>query len=120
MHPPRFWQDGHHQLDQYGRGEYHEDTGLWDWYETPREVLTAGTPVTYLSIFEQWPLVEGSFQAVFGIDLERVWRRKSWRWFAVRITYLLQTDTALNRFFRPDEEPDQKPELPDEFRQPDY
>lgn len=61
----------------------------------------------------QWGLVEYSFQSVLGVDLETVWRAKSWRWFAVRVKHLLSTDTPLARFFAPDDEPE-KPEVPHE------
>lgn len=37
----------------------------------------------------------------YGVDLEEVWRRKSWRWFTVRVKGLLYADTRLSRHFRP-------------------
>jgi hypothetical protein len=47
-------------------------------------------------------LVEGTFQSVLGIDLDRAWRKRSWRWFSLRLSYLLRTDTPLQRFFLDD------------------
>lgn len=61
---------------------------------------------------EQWSLLEFTFHVELGVDLEDVWRRKSWRWFTTRIRGLLSTDTPLYRFFAPDEAaPEPQPEV---------
>lgn len=64
-------------------------------------------------MFGAWSLVEGAFHSVFGIDLESVWRRKSWRWFDTRVKFLLSTDTPLSRYFAPDDDT-KKAEAPHE------
>lgn len=60
-----------------------------------------GRAVSWHDVLLQWPLVEFTFQSVLGVDLEEVWNRKSWRWFSVRLSHLLSTDTPLARFFAP-------------------
>jgi len=64
------------------------------------------------AIFEQWNLLEFSFQTI-GIDLESVWHVKSWRWFKVHLRGLLASDTAIARYFAP-EPAATTPEVPDE------
>ncbi|HEY2644841.1 MAG TPA: hypothetical protein VGI56_13885, partial [Galbitalea sp.] len=74
-------------------------TGLYEWYEAPSQVTETGVAVSLLAIFEQWVLVEGCFQTVFGIDLEDEWLHRSWRWFDVRLSYLLQNPNPLRDHF---------------------
>ncbi|WP_350347263.1 hypothetical protein ABIQ69_11540 [Agromyces sp. G08B096] len=62
---------------------------------------------------EQWALVEFSFHQILGVDLEDVWRRKSWRWFETRVRGLLSIDSPLARFFAPDEQAPPQPEVND-------
>jgi len=50
-------------------------------------------------VLEAWELLEFSFHSILGVDLEEVWRSKSWRWFTVRVHGLLSTDTPLARHF---------------------
>ena len=81
-------------------------------------MAATGEPVTWPALTERWSLVEYAFHAQLGIDLEDVWRRKSWRWFSARVSGLLSDpESLLARFFAPD--PDQpvapdKPEARDE------
>ncbi|MDQ0894423.1 hypothetical protein [Agromyces ramosus] len=51
---------------------------------------------------------------MLGIDLEDVWRAKSWRWFATRVRGLLSDpDSLLARFFAPDPDHPVGPEKPE-------
>jgi len=52
-------------------------------------------------VLEQWVLLEAAFHAVYGIDLEQVLHTRSFRWFSVRVTYLLAHDNPFGRFFAP-------------------
>jgi hypothetical protein len=52
-------------------------------------------------IIEQWVLLEGAFDATFRYDLSELLHVKTWRWFWVRVQYLLRTDNPLNRHFLP-------------------
>lgn len=51
-----------------------------------------------------WALVEHSFHAVLGVDLDAVRRSRSWRWFTVRLRGLLATDTPLAARYAPEKE----------------
>jgi hypothetical protein len=62
-----------------------------------------GELLSYDDIFGQWARLEADFHDVYGVDLEAVFRVKSWRWFMVRVDGLLSCDSRLRRFFREDE-----------------
>jgi hypothetical protein len=62
-----------------------------------------GELLSYDDIFGQWARLEADFHDVYGVDLEAVFRVKSWRWFMVRVDGLLSCDSRLHRFFREDE-----------------
>ena len=98
-------------LDQYGRGNKDPNTGIWDWYEeVPREVIApTGTPVSWPAILDQWGLIEALFHSTYGVDLSKVHRTESWRWFVIRLRLLLRTENPLSRHFAPDEEPTEAP-----------
>lgn len=61
-----------------------------------------GRPISYDDIFEAWPLLEADFLDVYNIDLEEVFHRKSWRWFAALVDGLLACDSRIHRQFRDD------------------
>lgn len=93
----------------YGCGDLNPDTGLYQWYEDVPDVARGGSrTLPWCELFEQWPLVEATFQQELGIDLSRrkSLRRMTWRAFRVRVTHLLSEDTALRRHFRAQEHPD--------------
>ena len=93
----------------YGGGEFHPDTGLWDWYEDVPDAARGGArTLTWVEIFEQWPLIEATFAHEYpGVDLEDEVPRRTWRWFRVRLNHLLSTENALSRHFRAQEPPDE-------------
>jgi hypothetical protein len=53
-------------------------------------------------------LVEIAFSTLYHIELEDVFRTRSWRWFRVKIRGLLSTDNPLARHFAPDPETEKK------------
>jgi hypothetical protein len=96
--------------DPSGRGNYDEATGLWEWYEDVPEELTGGVNVvSHAAVLNEWDLLEGAFHDVFGVDLVEVMQEnvKTWRWFTVRVAYLLHGDNPLSRHFAP--KPDDPP-----------
>jgi len=54
-----------------------------------------------VEVLEQWVLLEGAFHAVYGIDLEDALTTRTFRWFSVRVAYLLAHDNPFGRFFAP-------------------
>jgi hypothetical protein len=64
-------------------------------------------------VFAEWALLEGAFQATFGLDLLDMLPAKSWRWLFTRIRYLMASDNPLVRRIAPTpESPDaETPEL---------
>jgi hypothetical protein len=68
-----------------------------------------------VELLEQWELIEFSFHAVLGVDLEEVWSVKSWRWFTVRLRgFLMDPDSLLSRCFRTDDDEQPTPEVFDD------
>lgn len=91
----------------YGCGDLDPDTGLYAWYEDVPDVARGGSRVlAWSEVFDQWPLIEACFHLHYGVDLEREVDRRSWRWFRVRLSHLLNSDTALGQHFRAQERPD--------------
>lgn len=98
---------GTEAIAAYGWGEYDPETGLFEGYDPiPAELLRPreGTEIAFDRILQAWSLVEYSFHAVLGVDLDEVRGRRSWRWFMTRLRGLLQTDTPLARYFVPSTE----------------
>lgn len=91
--------------DEYGRGDYDEATGLYEWYEAPQEEVDkhngSTTSITYTELLGHWRILEGTFHQTFGVDLAEVWHRKSWRWFTARIATLLAGDNPLSQLVAP-------------------
>lgn len=63
-------------------------------------------------IVGQWALLEYCFQTILHVDLESVWRVKSFRWFKTMLRGLLTTDTPLSRHFAPTD--GEQPEVTDD------
>jgi hypothetical protein len=92
-------------LDDYGRGTYHPESGLWDYYDVPEEVQQRQVAPSWADVLEEWPLVEGAFQHVYQLDLSDLLHTRSWRWFAVRVSYLIAVPgNPLNTVFGPKHE----------------
>lgn len=95
-------------IQSYGRGRYDEQSGLYEWYETPEHVRRqeAGTAVTWEQILTRWDLVEADLHETYGIDLDqpRLLPRHTWRWLQSRIIGLLSADTRLSRALAPEPE----------------
>lgn len=91
---------GSKTLDEYGRGDYDEATGLYEWYEDVPEEVTGGKPISWVDLFKAWKLIEADFNSEYGINLERELRHMSWRRFAVLVTGLLNADTRIQRRFQ--------------------
>lgn len=104
---------GYEAIEEYGWGEKDPLTGIYEGYDLPKQLRQSGREVSWADLFAQWTLLEFTFHSALGIDLEDVWRRKSWRWFSVRVKHLLSTDTPLARYFAPDDDETPKPEVPD-------
>ena len=101
-------------FDYVGYGTKDPNTGLYESYG-PAKHLTSdpGRLITLTEVFEQWALVEFSFESVLHIDLSEVWVSKSWRWFKTRLQGLLTTASPLSEFFA-DDTPPSKTEAPRE------
>lgn len=90
-------------LNDYGRGTFHEETGLWDYYDVPPEAQArldkevTGGGWTWHDIWAHHDLIEADLQDA-GVDLSSgIMRRRTARWLRVRILGLLATDSRLLR-----------------------
>lgn len=86
-------------LDQYGRGEYDPDTGLYEYYEIPpeqwqrREQRADG--VTWARLLDEWRHIECDLQdRGIDVDDDQLMTTRSWRWLRTRITGLLADPTS--------------------------
>lgn len=92
-------------IAEYGWGDLDPATGLYEGYDLPSGFLAPkGDGVPWTSLMADWALVEHSFHAVLGVDLDAVRRSRSWRWFTVRLRGLLATDTPLAARYAPEKE----------------
>jgi len=99
-------QSGYAAIAQYGQGDYDEETGQFEWYDLPADFeKPQGVTLTWEAILTQWDLIEADFHDVYGVDLEQVFRVKSYRWFTVRVHGLFASDSRLARHFAPTPEP---------------
>ncbi len=95
---------GYEAIEEYGWGDKDPITGIYEGYDLPPQLARrAGNAVTWPALLANWSLVVFTFHTALGVDLEDVWRVKSWRWFSARVRHLLSTDTPLSRFFAPDD-----------------
>lgn len=105
-------ESGTEAISKYGHGQKDPNTGLYEWYELPKERNgEVGTPVSWLELLNEWALIEALFHTEFQVDLSKVLYTETWRWFTVRVRLLLRTDNPLSRHFAPDDEP--TAEVPD-------
>lgn len=87
-------------LDQYGRGDYDPDTGLYDWYDVPPEQLRRlehhADGLTWAALFERWALVEADLHQLYGIDIDdpALMGARNWRWLRTRIIALQSTSES--------------------------
>lgn len=86
--------------DEYGRGEYDPATGLYEYYDRPRQA--EGSPVTWEEILDQFPLIIADFASEYGIRLHR--ESLTWAEFRHLVYGLLQTQSRLWHATRPDDE----------------
>lgn len=71
-----------------------------EWFAPTEE--PAGERIGFLDVLEEWDALEADLHHHFGIDMcSEVVRKRDWRWFAVRVKWLLQNDTYLYRVLRP-------------------
>lgn len=95
--------------DPYGRGEFDEATGLWEWYEYPSEAerqRSQGKGLTWARLLEHWPLIEADMHQTYGVDVgSSILLNRTWRWLSVRIVQLLtEESTRLHRAIYPQEQ----------------
>ena len=83
-------------MDDPGGGPYDPQTGLRDWYFPAADDDTEDRPsITWSEILENWASLEADFHSEFDIDLESgVMRERTWRWFQVRMSALLNDPTS--------------------------
>jgi hypothetical protein len=106
VHEDPIPESGFAAIAQYGQGDYDEATGRFDWYDLPGEVgKPQGVGVTWSQILAEWELLEADFHDIYGVDLEQVFRVRSYRWFIVRVRGLFISDSRLARHFAPPPEP---------------
>ena len=103
-------ESAHEPVAETHEGVYDAATGLWDYPDPdPEESLT------WARILDQWAILEPAFHMRYGVDLEDALHVKSWRWFTVRVLYLIfADDNALARVlapsrFQPPEPPEPAP-----------
>lgn len=89
-------------IAQYGRGDYDEATGLYEWYDLPSDHSAKrrqGGEVAWRSLIEQWALLEADWSSEYGERLARVWPSLTWREFRTGVAGLLACDSRLSRYF---------------------
>jgi hypothetical protein len=76
----------------YGRGEYDEETGLWEWYEVPSALLSPS--FSWGEVLDHWNLITLDLHDQFGIDCgdRALMRARPWSWMRLRIRSLLQIE----------------------------
>lgn len=94
---------GGREIDQYGRGDYDPQTGLWDYYELPDHLAPGGERVEWRTLLENWALIEADLHSEFGIDFDdaALMSRRNWRWLRSKIIGLLSADTRIARKLAP-------------------
>lgn len=61
-----------------------------------------GETISFIEVLGEWDVLEADMHHYFGVDLDSdVVRKRDWRWFAVRVYWLLGNDTLLRRVLRP-------------------
>lgn len=104
VRPPARTEPGSASLEKYGRGEKNSATGLYEFYDIPEE-HKPGNPVSWVTILEQWRLLEFDFHHILHVpDISAILPDVSWVWFESRVSGLLSTPGLLSRFFTADDE----------------
>ena len=85
----------------YGRGEFDEVTGLWEWYEAPPELLTPS--FSWGEVLTHWDRIQLDLHERFGIDTgdRELLRSRPWSWLRLRISSLLAVESRLVAALRP-------------------
>lgn len=96
---PEGTDDGDSGADPTGRGAYDPATGLYEYYEKPRN---EGAPVTWEEILTHWGLIVADFASEYGIRLHR--ESLTWLEFRHLVNGLLQTRSRLWHATRPEDE----------------
>jgi hypothetical protein len=52
---------------------------------------------TWTHIVKLWRWLEIDMTTIYGVNLEKAFRRKSWRWFEVHVNGLMQHEDSLLR-----------------------
>lgn len=81
--------EGFDAIAQYGRGDFDEATGTYDWYETPPEVTGRQIRAPWDEVFAAFNILRFDFQRHLHIDLAEAIHTRSWRWFADQVNGLL-------------------------------
>lgn len=67
-----------------------------------------GEVIPFIEVLSHWVQLEGDMHYYFGADLEDpAVKARPWRWFAVRVDWLMSRDSTLRRAVRPPKEPEQ-------------
>lgn len=67
------------------------------WYEEDRPGRDL-PDLSWRSLLSRWDAIETDFHHFYGCDLgDGVLRRRSWRWFRIRVIRLLTEDSMLSR-----------------------
>ena len=111
VRPPERPESGVEAFEEYGQGDRDPLTGLYESYAPPPGRLAPSVePPAWPDLWEQWPLIEWDFAHHLHLDVEELIRRKSFRWFAIRLMGLLgKQGTNLHAFFRRDETDSEPP-----------
>jgi hypothetical protein len=84
--------DGLEAIAQYGRGEYDELTGTYEWYDVPPDVSAERTAADWGEIFARLDLLAFDMQRHLGLRLTTVLRTHTWREFVALVQGLLGLD----------------------------
>jgi hypothetical protein len=87
-------------IDDYGSGEYDEETGLYEFYDIPEGIDPTETKeeLTWPGLLAHWHLIEADIHDCYGLNLSSgVLHSETGAWLRVRLMGLLSADTRLAR-----------------------
>lgn len=87
--------EGLDAIAQYGRGEFDELTGTYEWYEVPPEVAGRRTTADWGEVIARFDLLAFDFQRHLNLRLTTVLRTHTWREFVALVSGLLSIDEHL-------------------------
>lgn len=87
--------DGLDAIAQYGRGDYDELTGTYEWYDVPPDVTAERKTADWGAILTRLDLLAFDMQRHLGLRLTEVLRTHTWREFVVLVQGLLGVDEHL-------------------------